>query len=388
MDYLQRTWCEIDLDALADNIRILKEIAGKELMAVVKADAYGHGDRGIALRLQQEGIRFFAVSNINEAMNLRHFGITGKILVLGYTPPKLADLLIVNQIIQTVHCLEYGRALNRAATAGKVLCHLKADTGMSRLGFVISEGEECIDEMTELVSCANLDICGIFTHFSCSDSFLKDDVDFTNRQMERLDWAVTELEKRGISLKTVHAQNSAGITNYENDRYNVARAGILMYGLRPSDDVKGIVPVKPLLSWKTVVTMVKEVPAGTDIGYGRTYRTKGSMRVATLAVGYADGYYRSFSSAADVLIHGCRCKILGRVCMDQIMVDVSGISEVEIGDVATLIGRDGKEMITADELAKIAGTINYEVVCSISRRVARVYIQNGEKVEAVDYSVQ
>lgn len=388
MDYLQRTWCEIDLDALVENIRILKAIAGKELMAVVKADAYGHGDRGIALKLQQEGIRFFAVSNINEAMNLRHFGITGKILILGYTPPKLADLLIANQIIQTVHCLEYGKALDRAATQGKVMCHLKADTGMSRLGFVIEKGTSCIDEMMELMVCPNLEICGIFTHFSCSDSFQQEDVVFTNRQMERLDWAVSELEKRGVSLKTVHAQNSAGITNYENGRYTIARAGILMYGLRPSDDVKGSVPVIPLLSWKTVVTMVKTVPAGTDIGYGRTYRTPQPMKIATLAVGYADGYYRSLSSAADVLIHGKRCKVLGRVCMDQIMVDVSGVSEVAIGDVATLIGRDGDERITADELADIAGTINYEVVCSISRRVPRVYFQNGEKIEAIDYSVQ
>lgn len=385
MDYLKRTWCEINLDSLRENIRQLKQIAKKELIGVVKADAYGHGEKEVTRILKEEGISFFAVSNINEAINLRHLGISEKILILGYTPPELADLLVKHQIIQTVHDVDYAAALNRFVSDGKVAVHLKIDTGMGRLGFPPTEAS--VERIMELAPLEKLNICGIFTHFSCSDSFDPEDEAFTRKQMEGLDRMVEELKERGLSFEAVHAQNSAGITNYQNDGYNFARAGILMYGLNPSEDVKGDIRVKPLLSWKTVITMVKEVPAGTYISYGRTYQTEKPTKIATLAVGYADGYYRSLSSKAEVLVGGKRCKILGRVCMDQMMIDVTEVPQVKIGDVATLIGKDQDEEITADELAKIAGTINYEVVCSISKRVPRVYFENGKETGAIDYSL-
>jgi len=387
MDFLKRTWCEIDLNCLQYNINLLQRIAKKELMAVVKANAYGHGDRYVSQTLQEAGIHRFAVSNYNEAVNLRRYGITGSILILGYTPPECADELIEHSITQTVHCLEYGRQLSANATKGKVLVHIKADTGMSRIGFPQNEHCDSSEEILKLTKLPNLQICGLFTHFACADSFQPDDEAYTRKQMQALDTLAAELRAHGVELECVHAQNSAGITNYVNDGYNCARAGISMYGLNPSADVKGDVPIRPLLSLKTTVSMVKTIPAGTQVCYGRTFTAPHEMQAATLTIGYADGYYRDFSNKADVLIHGKRCRVLGRVCMDQIVVDVTGV-EVQMGDTATVIGVDGEECITADELAGIANTINYEIVCSISRRVPRVYYKDGKMIDVLDDSVQ
>lgn len=388
MEYLKRTWCEIDLDCFQYNIDLLRQAAQKELIAVVKADAYGHGDAYTCRTLQQCGIRFFAVSNINEALNLRHKGIEGEILILGYTPPQLADRLISSRITQAVHCTEYGKALNEAAHLGKVKVHLKIDTGMHRIGFCQDGTRDSAEEILSLRQLENLDICGIFTHFSCSDSFAPEDVAYTQKQMSCLDALIEELKEAGMTFSLIHAQNSAGIFNYQNSCYNYVRAGISMYGLNPSKDVKGAPKLKPVLSFKTVVTMVKEVPAGAQVSYGRTFTAEAPMKLATLAVGYADGYCRCFSGRGEVLLHGKRCPIVGRVCMDQCMVDVTGLEDVSIGDTATLIGTDGAEQITADQLAALANTINYEIVCNISKRVPRVYMKQGKETGFVDYSLE
>ncbi|MGI5959703.1 MAG: alanine racemase [Massiliimalia sp.] len=389
MEYLKRTWCEINLDHIQYNINALRQAAQKELIAVVKADAYGHGDAYICRTLQEDcGIQFFAVSNINEALNLRHNGITGNILILGYTPPELTDELIASRITQTVHCTQYAETLNREAHLGKVMVHLKADTGMHRIGFPEDGFHSSTEEILSLRQLKNLDITGIFTHFACSDSFAPDDIAYTRQQMEHLDTLVSQLEQQGMVFQAVHAQNSAGITNYENSRYNYARAGISMYGLDPSQDVKENLGLKPVLSFKTVVTMVKEIPAGAQVSYGRTFTAPTPMKLATLAVGYADGYSRSFSNQGEVLIRGQRCPIVGRVCMDQCMVDVTALSQIEIGDTATLIGTDQEQEITAWELADWAGTIHYEILCNISKRVPRVYLKQGNETGFVDYSLE
>lgn len=389
MDYLKRSWCEINLDFLHHNMEQLQKAAGKELIAVVKADAYGHGDSHIVSELEHCGIRRYAVSNFNEAMNLRRCGIQGEILILGYTPPELAKTMIDRQIIQTVHCTEYAEQLNAAAAEKQIKVHLKIDTGMSRIGFAQTEFQDSTAEILNLFQkCKSLNICGIFTHFSCSDSFDPQDEAFTQKQMKYFDRLLEKLKEQQITFESIHAQNSAGITNYHNENYNCARAGIFMYGLNPSSDIKGNFSVSPLLSWKTVVTMVKEIPAGAQVSYGRTFTAEHPMKIATLAVGYADGYSRRLSSKGDVLIHGRRCRILGRVCMDQMMVDVSSLEHVKMGDIALLIGQEGNELITAEELAQICGTIGYEIICNISRRVPRVYLKNGREIDMVDYSIE
>ena len=356
-------------------------------MAVVKADAYGHGDKRISVAAQKAGVTRFAVSNINEALNLRHAGVTGEILILGYTPEEMVSVLQEYGITQTVHSLEYAQKLDNAVEVGVVKVHIKVDTGMNRIGFPQNEQHDSFEDILQVNKLSGLNCCGIFTHFSCADSYSEEDVEYTKRQMKYLDELIDRLENQGIRFEVIHAQNSAGTINYPNPRYNCARVGISMYGLDPSGEMKGKADMKPVLEWKTAVSLVKNIPAGSQVSYGRTFTASQNMKVATLAIGYADGYYRCFSSKADVLIHGIRCRILGRVCMDQMIVDVTNVEDVQMGDVATLIGEDGNEKITADELAALADTINYEVVCSISRRVPRVYYQDGQQIDAVDYSL-
>lgn len=387
MEYLKRTWCEIHLDHLYYNIKQLQETAQKKLMGIVKADAYGHGDVYTAKVLQQAGIDFFGVSNVNEALNLRQAGIQGEILVLGYTPVEMVQTLISNQITQTVHCTEYAKLLNLQISGSQTLkVHLKIDTGMNRIGFVQNQTADSTDEILALKGLQGLTICGIFTHFPCADSFDLQDAAFTQQQITYFNQLIERLNANHLYFEAIHTQNSAGIINYANSVCNYARAGIAMYGLNPSSDIKTDLKLKPVLSLKTVVTMVKQVPQGVDIGYGRTYHTSRPMKIATLPIGYADGYYRSFSNRADILLHGTRCKVVGRVCMDQLMIDVTHLEQVQLGDIATVIGMDGKECITADELAQLADTIHYEVVCSISKRVPRVYYQHGIEIGFLDHS--
>lgn len=390
MNEFRRTWCEIDLDQLQYNIDLLRRKAGKDVFAVVKANAYGHGDRVLTPKLQELGVRRFAVSNCNEAATLRKAGITGEVLILGYTPTEAAQLLAKEQITQTVFSTEYANALEAAAAAAGVTVpvHLKLDTGMGRIGFDVRHGETPLAELLAVCRLPHLKVTGIFTHFACADSFDPADERYTDEQTAHFDRVVQALREAGVELETVHIQNSAGILNRTHDASNAARMGIALYGLKPSDDVTPDADtLRPLLSWKTTVELVKELPAGDCVSYGRTYTADTPRTVATLAAGYADGYLRAFSNRADVLISGKRCPVIGRVCMDQMLVDVTGLS-VQMGDTATLIGTDGSETITADELASIAGTINYEIVCNISRRVPRIYFEGGQVVAVEDDSTR
>lgn len=387
-DFLQRTWCEINLDRLQYNINQIQKTAGKEIIAVVKADAYGHGDTVVCRLLQREGIRWFAVSNISEAVRLREAGITGAILLLGYTPVSCASMLAKHRIIQAVYSRDYAHALNRAAEqAGvRITAHLKIDTGMGRIGFVEREDQSAAAEILALGEWKHLKFSGIFTHFSHADSGDPDAVDYTRLQMRRFERVVQELRAKGFRFTAVHAQNSAGISAYPDGLYTHARAGIILYGLPPSDTMKKDTGTKPLMQFKSVVSMVKAVNAGDCISYGRTFRADTKRRTATVAAGYADGYCRIFSSRASVLVQGVRCPVIGRVCMDQIVVDVTDVpSTVNPGDEVVLFGEQGDTSVTIDELAQIAGTINYEIVCGISHRVPRVYTSGGKVVECKDY---
>lgn len=386
-NYPKRTWCEINLDHLQYNIDLIQKTAQKEIIAVVKADAYGHGDRQVCKFLQQHGIHWFAVSGIAEALSLRREGVTQNILILGYTPVDFAEQLSNHHITQTIYDLTYAKALNeRLKHLHKTAdVHIKIDTGMHRIGFEQSDRKDALESVMEVSRCESFRLTGIFTHLCHADSFHPDAVAYTKMQIDRLHTIVEELKQNGIIFPMVHLQNSAGISCYPNDFSNYARAGIILYGLSPSDELAGTLSVKPVMELKSIVTMVKEIEKGDEISYSRTFRADCRMKVATVAIGYADGYCRSFSSKADVLIHGKRCPVIGRVCMDQLMVDISHLSDVAIGDVATLFGKDGNEFISADELARIADTINYEIVCNMSRRVPRIYLKGGKPVAVTDY---
>jgi alanine racemase len=386
-NYPKRTWCEINLDHLQYNIDLIEKTAKKEIIAVVKADAYGHGDREVCKFLQEHGIHWFAVSGIAEAISLRKEGITQNILILGYTPIEFASELSDLRITQTIYDLEYAKALDAALQKlhKTVDVHIKIDTGMHRIGFEQSDKKSALEPVLEVSRCQSFHLTGIFTHLCHADSFQPDAVAYTNMQIDRLHTAVQQLKEHGVTFSMVHLQNSAGISCYPNDFTNYARAGIILYGLSPSDELTGTLPLKPVMELKSTVTMVKTIDTGDEVSYGRTYKASHPMRIATVAIGYADGYCRSFSSKADVLIHGKRCPVIGRVCMDQLMVDVSNVPDTAIGDVATLFGKDENEFISADELAQIAGTINYEIVCNMSRRVPRIYLKNGAPVAVTDY---
>ena len=388
-ELLRRTWAEIDLDALAQNFREVRKAADPKAMVccVVKADAYGHGAVRVAREFASLGADWFAVSNLEEALQLRQAGIETPVLVLGYTPADKAGTLSRENISQCVYSLEYARDLSRfAQEAGvEVNIHLKIDTGMSRLGFYyqdISRDEAAVEEVKEACSLPGLVPQGIFTHFAVSDEGQAGDA-FTMRQFGCLKEMIESLARAGVTFPVRHCANSAGVFDYPLSHLDMVRAGIVIYGLAPSGALRSRPALKPALALKSVVSHVKTLLPGATVSYGRKFTAQHEMRVATVPVGYADGYPRLLSpGGAEVLIGGKRCPILGRICMDQLMADVTALDQVRVGDTVTLIGRDGEEEITADELAEKEGTINYEVVCALSKRVPRVYVKNG-KVDSI-----
>ncbi len=374
--YLKRAWAEINLSALEHNIKEISSLLceNTSIMAVIKADAYGHGEDDILKKLCDCNIKYFAVSNLDEALSVRKHCPDGEILILGYTPPEYAPELAESNIIQGVLSLDYARELNDSTT-GKVRCHVKIDTGMGRIGLKFPTPEECADEIERIMALERLDVSGLYTHFAVADTPDSESGQYTENQADFIIKTYDILKERGISLEHLHFLNSAGLCHHNNSRSTLARAGIIMYGLLPNYPVKIPIDIEPVMSLKAVVSQVKELNAGDSVSYGRTYRAEHDrIRAATVTVGYADGYSRLLSGKADVLVRGKRCPIIGRICMDQLVLDVSHVDDVKEGDIVTLIGRDGNEEITADELASLYGTIGYEVVCGISKRVPRIYI--------------
>ena len=381
MDFLHRTWAEIDLDALVHNFDIIKkEATGAKLMAVVKADAYGHSVRIVAPILEQHGADAFAVSNIEEAITLRGCGITRPILILGYTPVSMAAQLYLNDISQCVYSPEYAAALSkRACTDGvKVKVHIKLDTGMSRLGF------DCRDEklsgIEEAVTAARLKgfvFEGIFTHFAVSDRTETSEDGFTDKQYSRFCTAAERFERAGLRPKYRHCCNSAAFCLDSDKHFDMCRPGIILYGLTPSSDLKLKENFVPVMTVKSVVSMVKTIKKGDTVSYGRTFTAEKEMKIATVTAGYADGYPRLLSNKGYVLINGKRANIIGRVCMDQMSVDVSDIDNVKQGDEVILFGKT----LPVEELADMCGTINYEIICGISPRVPRITVAKAFKPE-------
>ena len=366
-NFVRRCWAEVDLQVLRDNLRIYMQHLkfSHEIMAVVKANAYGHGDVQVSKTLQDAGIQHFAVSNLEEAIHLREAGIVGQILILGYTPCDQAERLLKYDIMQAIVDEAYAVELRKRGLRVKVQAAL--DTGMNRIGLDAEHSGECEREIRQYAK--DFELTGLFTHLCVADTDTESCRAFTNRQ-EKLFMTVAE-RVADLKLPFVHCLNSAGGLWHDCPMSALVRLGIILYGLKP--DYANSLPsgIKPVLEWKTVVSMLKKVHAGETIGYGRSFRVEKDMTVATLPTGYADGYNRLLSNKGRVFIHGHAAPIVGRVCMDQMLVDVTDIPNVTFGDEVVLLNRD---TYTADDMAEELGTIGYEIVCDISSRVTRVYV--------------
>lgn len=382
MDMIRRCWAEIDLDQMERNYHALRQKLkpATQMMGVVKADAYGHGAVHCARLLAGLGIQWFGVSNINEAVQLRRSGITQPILILGYTPPECAAQLAEQHITQALFSREYAQALGAAARqAGvQVEVHIKVDTGMGRIGFA-PESEADFALLCGLQSSPQLKVTGIFTHFAVADEN-GEGMEYTAQQFRSFCDYVQRLNRAGLKTGLRHCCNSAGILRCPEMQLDMVRAGVSLYGLLPSADCRGDIATYPVMSWRTVISLVKEIAPGQTVSYGRTFTARRPMRVATISVGYADGYSRAYSNRGYVLIHGQKAPILGRICMDQCVVDVSEIPTAAMGDTVTLAGRDSAEEIGFDQLAALSGTINYELVCLVGKRVDRIFLQDGAPV--------
>ena len=379
--YYDSTYVTIDLDAIVHNIDAVSKKAGVPVMAVIKADAYGHGAIPVARCLEGK-CAFFGVSSISEAMELRNAGISTPILILGHTPSAAFSLAVKHHIRPSIFSLDGARALSEEALRQGVIApfHFALDTGMSRIGFPFSA--ESADLCAQAAGLPGIQAEGLFSHFATADCA---DLTKAQAQAQRFDAFIAMLKERGIEIPICHMNNSAGIMNFPNC-YDMVRSGIVTYGLYPSDAVDPtILDLRPALSWRSRVTHLQELPAGREISYGGTYVTTGPTRVATVPVGYADGYRRSLSNKFHVLIHGQKAPILGRICMDQLMVDITGIADVAIGNKVVLIGTFGEETITTEEIADAACSFNYEFLCGISRRVPRYYSQDGQVDQTVHY---
>ncbi len=383
--WLKRTWAEIDLDSLQNNLRRIKEATnGSLVMAVVKADAYGHGAVMAATSLCEAGADWLAVSNLDEAIQLRHADLTKPILILSYTPPEEAALLATHNITQTVVSAEHAKALDAAAAKAGVSLpiHIKLDTGMTRVGFFCQGDTLPINEIAEVCALPHLRAEGIFTHFAVADEQEGDA--FTRQQFALFNRTVEALEERGITFALKHCCNSAATLRYPEMHLDMVRPGIILYGLYPDEWMRDMLPLTPVMSLRTHVSMIKDVPAEVAVSYGKKYVTDDTTTLATVPIGYADGYTRRTFGKAHMLIGGKQAPVCGRICMDQCMLDVTGMDGIEAGTMVTAFGKDGDAVLSAETYASWSDTINYEIVCSIGKRVPRLFMQNGKPVSLQD----
>ena len=377
---LRRTWAEIDLDALAHNYRQARARTGPAVryLGVVKADAYGHGAVQVSRKLEALGADYLAVSSLDEARELRHGGIQAPILVLGHTPPEMTGELIRHRLTQTVSAQAKAEAYSAAAAecGGTLRVHIKVDTGMSRLGFLV-RGEHFHGGVEAIAaSCAlpHLEAEGIFTHFAAADADDPDSVAYTHEQFTLFTRVLDALAEKGRTFAIRHCANSGALARYPEMYLDMVRPGIALYGAGEDRDRLGL---RPVMTLKSSVSTIKIFDPGTDISYGRTVRTAGKTRVGVLPIGYADGLFRGLSNRMSVVTDQGPAPILGRICMDMTMVDLTGLPEVHVGDAVELFG----PRQSADSLAEILGTIPYELTCAVSKRVPRLYMENGREVE-------
>lgn len=389
MEYkLNRAWAEINLDNIAHNIREIRRITHKnaEIMGVVKADAYGHGVMEVTRTLLANGAERLAVSMLDEAIQLRRNGIEAPILILGYTDPIRANEIIENDVTQTVYSRELAHALSDEAVrqGKKVKIHIKIDTGMSRMGFL--PGYSAVKNVVEISQMPNIIIEGLFTHFATADEKNRQ---FTLMQFERFMSICSELQRIGIHIPVKHCANSAGIIEYPEMHLDMVRPGIILYGMYPSEEVdKSIIHLKPAMTLKANVILVKEVEKNTSVSYGRIFTTLRTSKIATIPIGYADGYTRMLSNKGKVLIREQFAPVVGRICMDQCMIDVTDIEgNVEVGDEVVLIGAQGDNVITVEDVAHSIGMINYEFVSIVGKRIPRAFIHDGKISKILNYLI-
>ncbi len=374
-------WAQIDLDHLAHNIREVRRVTKEDALvtAVIKADGYGHGSVEIGQTLLENGADRFAVATLMEAVELRRAYPETDIMVLGYTPNEDADIVLDNDIIQTVYAVDQAQAMSAEAVKRQktVRLHVKVDSGMGRLG--LQAGQEAVEAVRAMAKLPGVVLEGIFTHFAVADEV---DKAYTCQQVKRFNETVEALEKAGVQIPIKHVSNSAAIIDLPELNYNMVRAGIMLYGLYPSHDVSHVnVKLKEVMSLRAKLSLVKELPEGAGISYGLLYTTDHQQRVGTIPLGYADGYTRLYTGKAQVLVEGVKKPIIGRICMDQCMVDLDGTKALR-DDEVVLFGKQGENFISIDEVASWIETINYEVVCMISKRVPRVYVR-GNQVQSV-----
>ena len=381
---MNRTWAEIDIDALKYNIKNIKSITGKSrLMAVVKADAYGHGYRECCRVMVENGADSFAVAMLDEAKEIRRAGLSNPILILGASCAEEADEIINYDIMPNVSDMRFAKVLSESAVRlGKtVKVHLKIDTGMSRVGFVAGEdNSELIREILRISKLPGIEIDGIFSHFACADEA---NSDYTYLQFNRFIKLTGELEAAGLKIPCRHIANSAAIMMYPEMHLDMVRAGVILYGYYPSAEVdKTRLSLKPVMTLKSRVSFLKTVESGVGVSYGKTYITDRNTKIATIPVGYADGYLRCLSQKAKMETGGKLCEVIGRICMDQCMIDVTNVNNINVGDEVIIFGNG---LITADNIAEWMSTINYEVLCLVSKRIPRIYKEKGRERKELNY---
>ncbi len=381
----KRTWAEVDLDAIAHNIKEIRKITNpnSKIMAVVKADAYGHGFLEVTKTLLENGADRLAVAVLQEGKQLRSRGVTVPILILGASGEESVEDLINFDITPSVFTYEFAKELSYAAERKEKVTkiHIKIDTGMSRIGFLAGDNnEEIVDEILKISRLPYIEIEGIFSHFATSDEA---DKSYTLLQYERFMDVCDKLEDKGLHIPIKHICNSAGIMMYPEMHLDMVRPGVILYGMYPSDEVdKSRLNLIPAMTLKSTVTHVKEVEEGRGVSYGKEFITSKKMKIATVPIGYADGYLRKLAHEGKMIVNGEKVAIIGRICMDQCMIDVTNVHTIDKGDEVTIFGREG---VTIDDLAAWLETINYEVSCVIGKRIPRIYTKNGKAVKVLNY---
>jgi alanine racemase len=384
MKLSRAVWAEINLDNLAHNMQEVRRVTNKnaKVTAVIKADGYGHGAVSIGRTLLKNGADRFAVATLSEAIQLRKYFLDTEIMVLGYTPDNLAKEVIENNIIQTIYSLDQAKEFSKIAVAlnKNIIVHIKIDTGMHRLGFLPTN--ETANEILDINKLANLQIEGIFTHFATAD---EEDKEYTRSQVKKFMFITEQLENQGLKIPLKHVSNSAGIIDLPEFNFDMVRAGIMLYGLYPSNYInRNVVDLKEVMCLKAKISQIKEIEAGSGVSYGLKYTFQKDGKIAILPIGYADGYTRLLSNKSHIIINGIKAPIIGNICMDQCIVDITGI-DANVDDEVVLFGGNDPDGISIDSIANILNTINYEVVCMVNKRVPRVYLENNNIIKAKDF---
>lgn len=383
----QRTWAEINLDNFKNNIEVIRKHTEKtaKLMAVIKADGYGHGAVTLAKEAEKSGFEYFAVACIDEVKELRRSAVKLPIVILSYTSYEDAEDIIKYDAIPAVFNKELPEKLNEAARkAGKkIKVHIKLNTGMTRLGFDTERLEETVNDIVYISKLDNIEVDGIFTHFADADN---EDSEFVFDQYERFDKVLKELSKKGICIPNRHICNSAATIANKDMQLDMVRCGIMLYGYYPEKYLEEMMPgIKPVMEIKSKILQIREIEKNVTVGYGRTYKSEKKLKIGVVPIGYADGYSRLLSNDFYLLVCGKKARILGRVCMDQLMIDITDIDDAYEGCEVTVMGKDGDLSLTADDIAAKLGTISYEILCDIGRRVPRVYIKDNKFDSKVNY---